>query len=741
MATRKKSTKKTPAKAAKKKPAPKKVKKKAPPKAAKKKPAPKKVKRKAPAKAAKKKPVPKKAKKKAPVKADKKKPAPKKAKKKAPAKAAKKKAAPKKISKKAPAKTAKKKPGSKKIIKKVPVKKPVEVPVTGAPVINTPNTNQPSVAAPVTGAPVINTPNTNQPSVAAPVSGAVTDFVVSANNPAALFTLKVYRGERMALLAMNWANGKQPPDDFIGFAIEYQEPGANQFFPLKNRISFLKNDGNVDPAIKSTMLSPIQKFRWVHFPFHPDLPGNFIYRVKPVFMDANEKLSYGEQQEAAIQLANETYPGILNIGFTRGFVASQRFVDSFGTNGGVGTIIPVDGDSGLEFTPNDPKAAAALDWMGFEARSLLLGALDDAIQDPSAQVRVLAYDLNVPEIVDRFVKLGNRLRIIIDDSDKKADTDSPETKAAAILIASAGPGQVQRQHMGGLQHNKTIAVKGDKVNLAIGGSTNMSWRGLFVQNNNVVLLKGAVPAQLFFDQFDNMWKNPNKAAGFGATASANWNDLKLPGITAKVAFSPHIASNAILNGIAEDISGTSSSLFYSLAFLYQTKGVIVDAIKKVTANKDIFVYGMSDKKVGGLDIQSPDGNPPSAFPATLLENIPEPFKQESSGGKGIRLHHKFVIIDVDKPTARVYTGSYNFSKAADNNNGENLLLIQDRRVAVSYMIQAITMFDHYEFRDAVAKSPVNKLFLKVPPKAAGEKPWWDHDYTDPQKARDRELFS
>jgi hypothetical protein len=458
-------------------------------------------------------------------------------------------------------------------------------------------------------------------------------------------------------------------------------------------------------------------------------------------MDAGGMLSYGEFQQAGIQLQSETYPGILNIGFTRGFVASQAFVDNFGTNGGVGTIIPQSADNGLDFKPTDPKAAKALDWMGFEARAILLNALDQAILDTTAQVRVNAYDFNVPEIIDRLVKLGTRLKIIIDDSSTHADINSCESRAAAILVASAGAGNVQRQHLGDLQHNKTIAIMGDNVNLGIGGSTNMSWRGLFVQNNNAFLIHGKVAAQLFFDQFDNMWKNINKPAGFGATGSAGWNDLKLNGITAKITYSPHIASNAMLKDIANDISGTTSSLFYSLAFLYQTKGDIQDAIKKVTGSPDIFVYGISDKSVGGLDVQMPNGNPPIAFPAALMQNIPEPFKQEASGGNGIRLHHKFVVIDFDKPTARVYTGSYNFSVAADTMNGENLLMIQDRKAAVSFMVEAIVMFDHYEFRDAIAKSPIQKLYLHTPPVAQGDKPWFDEDYTVPGKIKDRVMFA
>src|ERR1043166_5715504 len=62
-------------------------------------------------------------------------------------------------------------------------------------------------------------------------------YQVSGNNEAALFTLKLHRGDGMLLVAMNWRNGK-PPEDFVGFAIEYKEPGGDRFFALKNRICF-----------------------------------------------------------------------------------------------------------------------------------------------------------------------------------------------------------------------------------------------------------------------------------------------------------------------------------------------------------------------------------------------------------------------------------------------------------------------------------------------------------------------
>jgi hypothetical protein len=44
-------------------------------------------------------------------------------------------------------------------------------------------------------------------------------------------------------------------------------------------------------------------------------------------------------------------------------------------------------------------------------------------------------------------------------------------------VASAGRANVLRQHMGSLQHNKTIAVNGSTVKKVVCGSTNLSWRG------------------------------------------------------------------------------------------------------------------------------------------------------------------------------------------------------------------------------------------------------------------------
>jgi len=502
-------------------------------------------------------------------------------------------------------------------------------------------------------------------------------------------------------------------------------------------------DEVADPDVRSTLRSPIQKFRWVHFPLHADMPGPFTYRVTPVFMDDHNVLSYGDAQDVDIELRRETYPGKLNVTFTRGFVSSQAFVDRYEKYGDISTLLPANPDDGLRFVPTHPKAEEAYAWMGFEARDAILEVLDEAITQEDAQVSVVAYDLNEPEVVSRLERLGDRVRIVIDDSDAHGKRSSGESQSATRLRASAGKRNVKRQHMGNLQHNKTIVVTGTGIYKAVCGSTNDSWRGFFVQNNNAVILNGKAAIQPFLTAFEQYWAS-NEPSAFGKSAAAQWESLGLSGIDAQVAFSPHSSANALLKSVADDVDQhTTSSLFYSLAFLYQTKGPIRDAVTRLTEDDSIFVFGMSDKKVGGINLQTPDGNQAPVSPAALGADAPEPFKSEPTGGSGIRLHHKFVVIDFDQPTARVYLGSYNFSRPADVDNGENLLLIRDQRIAVAYMVEALRIFDHYQFRikQNEAKTTGGPLELQRPPREQGQVPWWKEDYTEPSKIRDRLLFA
>ncbi len=569
------------------------------------------------------------------------------------------------------------------------------------------------------------------------------------------FTLKVHRGDGMALLAMNWRRAK-PPRDFVGFAIEFREPGSKKFWALRNRIGFAGQRTKAsDPSIESTR-APFQKFRWVHFPGNAEKPGKFTYRVTAMFMDVTGALSKGGTQTASIALMRETIPGKINVAFTRGFVSSQAFVQRFAPDGVISTLVPDSGKKGLEFKATHKKAKEAHDWMGFEARSAINELLDEAIKK-KAEVRVIAYELNLPEILSRLLKLKSRLRIIIDDSTpEKRTTESPEGRAAAKLMKSAGAGNVKRQHMGGLQHHKSIAVRGKSINKVIYGSTNLSWRGLYVQSNHAVVVDSKTAADDYFDTFDAYFAATRAADFKKSTFAAGWHSLGIGGVNAKVSFSPHTEAEGVLEDVGKDIGKAKSSVLFSLAFLGQTtKGPIGPALGKQIKSKTVFTLGIADARVKagnlGVTVLSPDNQRRVVRSSALTGNVPAPFSKEPSGlagsggqHRGTRMHHKFVVLDFNTSDARVYFGSYNFSEPADTKNGENLVVVRDRAVATSFMIEAVRLYDHYRFRTASeeAKDEGHKVLeLRKPPTLATAKPWWQRDWDDPARKRDRELFA
>lgn len=120
------------------------------------------------------------------------------------------------------------------------------------------------------------------------------------------------------------------------------------------------------------------------------------------------------------------------------------------------------------------------------------------------------------------------------------------------------------------------------------GSTNFRWRGPYVQANNALILRGERPTRVFRVAFDAYWRH-NSVVGFGLTDSTRWRDLGLAAIDARASFSPHDATNARLQSVADDIGRARSSVFYSLAFLHQTTGTVRAAIKRVTEDLKVFV--------------------------------------------------------------------------------------------------------------------------------------------------------
>lgn len=569
------------------------------------------------------------------------------------------------------------------------------------------------------------------------------------------FHFKLWRGERMTMLGFDVDDAE---DDFVGFAIEVKSPGSPNFMELRNRLAF---DYPADAGVNGdrqypTSQAPIQKFRWIHFPWQPT-DGTYQYRATKMHMPSNGVLRRGTSLLLDIEQAAVTYDKIVDIGFTRNFASSQAYRDQFDNNP---DIIPANSKDGLDFQMVDLKNSrgeSVYDWLGFEARQLMFQFLNDAVADEAVTIDFMAYDLNMPDFVNLLARMGNRLRAVIDDSSSRdSDTGEPNghnlpdscESRSADLLAAAGAA-VTRTHFHNLQHNKILIQRRNGVaEKVLCGSTNFSFRGLYIQANNVLVFTSPGVADRFGQMFDQAFNDPK--AFRDDAFSKKWHVVShAGGPTIQLCFSPHRESDLSLNPIAAAADQATSSALYSVAFLSQMKSGPTLAAFERLINRPIFSCGSVDRR-GALELIKPDGSRGLVDFRYLGKNAPEPFRSEWSAGKGRNVHHKFLVTDFNLPTAKVFTGSSNFSPSGENKNGDHLIMVQDRKIATAYAIEAIRVFDHLQFRNRMQEADAKKkagkkpkrMTLRKPVAIDGGKSWFARYYeADSQASRDRLLFS
>ncbi|HCW7014977.1 TPA: hypothetical protein OX923_000514 [Citrobacter farmeri] len=561
------------------------------------------------------------------------------------------------------------------------------------------------------------------------------------------FHFKLWRGERMVLLGFDVDD---PEPDFVGFAIKVRPPNSHAFTYLKNRIAFDYTDAKVTgDRLFATNIAPLQRFRWIHFPWQP-VTGIYHYQATKMHMDPDGRLREGITLENSIELSPVTYDGIVDIGFTRNFASSQAYRDQFNNNA---DIIPSQGEDGLNFKLRDDvknnRDETVYDWLGFEAKTLIDTFIQEVSDNPELRLDIMAYDLNLPDLVKKLEAIGPRLRAVIDDSSKKEKgvlkghgaSNSSESMAAERLAAAGA--KVTRTRFFNLQHHKVL-IQRDKQNQAVKvlcGSTNFSFRGLYIQANNVLVFHSSGVAASFGQMFDEAFTEP-KAFRHSPLSQSIQTIKHANGPTVNVSYSPHLATSLSLDPVVNAINQASSSVFYSVAFLNLMQESPVGVALSKLLTRPVFSYGTVDT-AGKLQVIKPDGTLAVADFAYLAKKAPEPFRTEWAGGGGINVHHKFVVTDFNLPGAKVFTGSSNLAPSGEKDNGDHLIMIEDQKIATAYVIEAIRVFDHLQFRQRM-QDAVNIQVLKLlkPTAISGQPAWFTRFYiADSQAKNDRLLFS
>jgi phosphatidylserine/phosphatidylglycerophosphate/cardiolipin synthase-like enzyme len=193
------------------------------------------------------------------------------------------------------------------------------------------------------------------------------------------------------------------------------------------------------------------------------------------------------------------------------------------------------------------------------------------------------------------------------------------------------------------------------------GSWNMTFNDTYRNNNNMLRIENPAMAVDYTREIDQFM-----AGNFGTkkTGNAPFETVTLPDGSLDYYFSPKDKSNAL---IVDAINQAQTQVRF-MAFSY-TDDAIGQAMI-AAGERGLSVAGVMERqnakgtgsefailKDGGVDILA-DGN-------------------------CYIMHHKTMIIDDNV----VITGSYNFTKSAEQSNDENLLIIRSPQLAAQYLAE------------------------------------------------------
>jgi phosphatidylserine/phosphatidylglycerophosphate/cardiolipin synthase-like enzyme len=291
------------------------------------------------------------------------------------------------------------------------------------------------------------------------------------------------------------------------------------------------------------------------------------------------------------------------------------------------------------FAPCDPGTANGIDdaFLRFlrDARHSIAGAF---------------YDLELPAAADVLVQKrieGVSVRLV---------TDSEYQEEPALQQCLRAGIQVVFDNRSPFMHNKFCIV--DDA-LVWTGSTNITENCMYRNNNNSIAIASTQMAQNFSAEFEEMF-NLRKFGG-PAKFGTPYPILEIDGAQFETYFAPddHVAGQII-----SEIRDSRQSVDF-MAFCFTSQDIAEAMAARMS--EGVPVRGILDNTQAGSVFCQKDFLAERG--AILVEDT-----------NAATMHHKVIILD----HSTVITGSYNFTKAADTKNDENVLIIHSAPIAAEY---------------------------------------------------------
>ncbi len=279
----------------------------------------------------------------------------------------------------------------------------------------------------------------------------------------------------------------------------------------------------------------------------------------------------------------------------------------------------------------------------------LQDALLDSLSNAHTSVDIAMYNFNLLEAGNALRKArdnGAVVRIVV-DSDAMDNTLLQQLRQEGF--------EVLGDRREGLMHNKFVIVDGKTVWT---GSLNLTYGGLTQDENNLVRIDSPELAERYTEEFNEMFEED--VFGGGAPLGER-SALTLNGSRAWLYFSPEDApSQALLEQIRQ--AQTSIDMLAYAFTLNDLRDALLEAAHRGLEVR--IVFDADQSTATGSEYQT-------------LKNAGLDVRLDGSSGL---MHHKVMILD----GKTVIFGSYNFTRSADVNNDENVLIVENVELAKQF---------------------------------------------------------
>lgn len=294
-------------------------------------------------------------------------------------------------------------------------------------------------------------------------------------------------------------------------------------------------------------------------------------------------------------------------------------------------------------------------------QSIIDQHVQPAIDAATTSIDVTSFDLNLPGAVNSLAAAslrGVRVRVVYDGLNGSLNLENAATgykvfnairtlKASGVALVDGG-----REY--GLMHNKIIIIDGKTLFV---GSWNLSYNDTYRNNNNLLKITQPRIIANYQAKFEEFFVD--KRFGSGAMLKVPNPAFTTDGVRIENYFAP---TDDVMDRLVAYVRKAEKSVHFMI----------------YTFTDDYLAAALVARSKAGLDVQGvieSRGANQGSLPQLYCAGLPVRLD-----GNRYTMHHKVLVID----EKMVITGSFNFTRAADTVNDDNIIIIHSPVAAAIY---------------------------------------------------------